>query len=53
MSSIFFFSCGTPKTVATVSNVNPNSSVTVTLSVSNTNTSNVNPTIALDSTKIL
>lgn len=32
-------SCGTPKTVATVSNVNPNSSVTVTMTVSNSTTS--------------
>lgn len=31
-------SCGTPKTVATVQNVNPNSTVTVTMSVSNTTT---------------
>ena len=53
MSSILFFSCGTPKTIATVSNVNPNSSVTVTLSVSNTNTTHVDPSIAVDSTKIL
>lgn len=31
--------CGTPKTVATVQNVNPNSTVTVTMSVSNSTTS--------------
>ena len=35
-------SCGTPKTVATVQNVNPNSTVTVTMSVSNTNTNTPN-----------
>lgn len=34
-------SCGTPKTVATVQNVNPNSTVTVTMSVSNSTTSEV------------
>lgn len=33
--------CGTPKTVATVHNVNPNSSVTVTMSVSNSTSSSV------------
>lgn len=33
--------CGTPKTVATVQNVNPNSTVTVTLSVSNETTNTV------------
>lgn len=40
-------SCGTPKTVATVQNVNPNSTVTVSMSVSNstTNTTDVPPTI--------
>lgn len=30
--------CGTPKTVATVQNVNPNSSVTVSMTVSNSTT---------------
>lgn len=33
--------CGTPKTIATVQNVNPNSTVTVTLSVSNETTNSV------------
>lgn len=37
--SVSFTSCGTPKTVATVQNVNPNSSVIVTMSVSNSTTS--------------
>lgn len=43
-------SCGTPKTMATVTNVNPNSTVTVTLSVqnSNTTTNNVDPTVTVD-----
>lgn len=36
--SMSFTACGTPKTIATVQNVNPNSSVTVTMTVSNTNT---------------
>lgn len=31
--------CGTPKTVATVQNVNPNSTVSVTMTVSNSTTS--------------
>lgn len=31
--------CGTPKTVATVQNVNPNSAVSVTMTVSNSTTS--------------
>lgn len=37
--SMSFTACGTPKTVATVQNVNPNSSVTVTMTVSNSTTS--------------
>lgn len=37
--SMAFVSCGTPKTVASVQNVNPNSTVTVTMSVSNSTTS--------------
>lgn len=47
--SLSFVSCGTPKTVATVQNVNPNSTVTVSMSVSNstTNTTDVPPTINL------
>lgn len=47
--SMAFVSCGTPKTVATVQNVNPNSTVTVSMSVSNstTNTTDVPPTINL------
>lgn len=44
--------CGTPKTVATVQNVNPNSTVTVTMSVSNSTTSSTStdatPSINLD-----
>lgn len=32
-------SCGTPKTIATVQNVNPNSTVTVSMTVSNSTTS--------------
>lgn len=40
--SMSFSACGTPKTVATVQNVNPNSTVTVTLSVSNETSSSVN-----------
>lgn len=39
--SLSFTSCGTPKTIATVQNVNPNSTVTVTLSVSNETNSSV------------
>lgn len=39
--------CGTPKTVATVQNVNPNSAVTVTMTVSNSTSSDVTPTIDL------
>lgn len=54
---VFFVSmgvsaCGTPKTVATVSNVNPNSTVTVTLSVSNENNTTVDtdatPSVSFD-----
>lgn len=37
--SMSFVACGTPKTVATVHNVNPNSTVTVSMTVSNSNTS--------------
>lgn len=37
--SMSFSSCGTPKTIATVQNVNPNSSVTVSMTVSNSTTS--------------
>lgn len=39
IASMSFSACGTPKTVATVQNVNPNSSVTVTMTVSNSTTS--------------
>ena len=39
--SLSMSACGTPKTVATVQNVNPNSSVTVTMTVSNSTTSSV------------
>lgn len=46
IASMSFCSCGTPKTVATVQNVNPNSSVTVTMTVSNTNTST--PSVDVD-----
>lgn len=42
IASMSFYACGTPKTVATVQNVNPNSTVTVTLSVSNETSSSVN-----------
>lgn len=45
-----FTSCGTPKTVATVQNVNPNSTVTVTMSVSNTNTST--PSVDVDNSVV-
>lgn len=41
IASMSFSACGTPKTIATVQNVNPNSTVTVTLSVSNENNSTV------------
>lgn len=43
IASLSFSACGTPKTVATVHNVNPNSTVTVSMTVSNSNTSS--PTI--------
>lgn len=39
IASMSLYACGTPKTVATVQNVNPNSTVTVTMSVSNSTTS--------------
>lgn len=39
IASLSLSACGTPKTVATVQNVNPNSTVTVTMSVSNSTTS--------------
>ena len=39
--SMSLSACGTPKTVATVQNVNPNSSVTVTMTVSNSTSSSV------------
>lgn len=39
IASMSLSACGTPKTVATVQNVNPNSTVTVTMSVSNSTTS--------------
>lgn len=45
MSLFAVSACGTPKTVATVQNVNPNSAVTVTMTVSNSTTSDVNPTV--------
>ena len=38
IASMSLSACGTPKTVATVSNVIPNSTVTVTMSVSNATT---------------
>ena len=41
IASLSMSACGTPKTVATVQNVNPNSSVTVTMTVSNSTTSSV------------
>ena len=40
MSLFALSACGTPKTVATVQNVNPNSAVTVTMTVSNSNSAN-------------
>lgn len=46
IASLSFSACGTPKTVATVQNVNPNSSVTVTMTVSNSNTTT--PSIEVD-----
>lgn len=50
IASMSFCACGTPKTVATVQNVNPNSSVTVTMTVSNSTSSSVdtNATPSLD-----
>lgn len=39
LASMFASSCGTPKTIATVHNVNPNSSVTVSMTVSNSTSS--------------
>lgn len=39
MSLFAISACGTPKTVATVQNVNPNSTVSVTMTVSNSTTS--------------
>lgn len=50
IATMAFTSCGTPKTMATVTNVNPNSTVTVTLSVQNSNstTNNVDPTVTID-----
>lgn len=47
---VFTLSCGTPKTVATVQNVNPNSTVTVTMSVSNSTTST--PSVDVDGVPI-
>ena len=41
IASLSMSACGTPKTVATVQNVNPNSSVTVTMTVSNSTSSTV------------
>lgn len=39
IASMSFAACGTPKTIATVQNVNPNSTVSVTMTVSNSTTS--------------
>ena len=39
IASMSFSACGTPKTIATVQNVNPNSTVSVTMTVSNSTTS--------------
>lgn len=39
IASMSFCACGTPKTIATVQNVNPNSTVSVTMTVSNSTTS--------------
>lgn len=51
IASMSFVACGTPKTVATVHNVNPNSTVTVSMTVSNSNTSSptidVNPSLTI------
>lgn len=41
IASLSFTACGTPKTVATVQNVNPNSAVTVTMTVSNSTATTV------------
>lgn len=41
ITSLSFSACGTPKTVATVQNVNPNSAVTVTMTVSNSTATTV------------
>lgn len=38
-ASMSISACGTPKTIATVQNVNPNSTVSVTMTVSNSTTS--------------
>lgn len=46
IASMSLSACGTPKTVATVQNVNPNSTVTVTMSVSNSTT----PSTSIDAT---
>lgn len=45
MSLFAVSACGTPKTVATVQNVNPNSAVTVSMTVSNSTSSDVTPNI--------
>lgn len=41
IASMSFYACGTPKTTASVQNVNPNSTVTVTMTVSNSTSSSV------------
>lgn len=55
MSLFAVSACGTPKTVATVQNVNPNSSVTVTMTVSNSTSSSVDtdatPSLDINPTK--
>ena len=52
IASTSLSACGTPKTVATVQNVNPNSTVTVTMSVSNSTTSSTStdatPSVNID-----
>lgn len=49
IASMSMSACGTPKTIATVQNVNPNSTVSVTMTVSNATTSTptveVNPSL--------
>lgn len=54
IASMSFAACGTPKTVATVHNVNPNSTVTVSMTVSNSNTSSpvidTNPSLTIPDT---